>query len=269
MGRECDTRAPVSAILTCVQRRSLHESDQVPARVLRPTLGRLPDVDEPDMPLESPNGWLALEQGGFAACVVDRQLRYRRVNAAWEAHLQGDMFKFGRRPVALTGRRILDDIPSDRRERWAQALGDIVGGRLGHFVDPSPEASSTGDRMVVTAASPTLASGGTVDGALCVRYDVTESWRAGANQERMAEVLMVARRLQHFLGNQLALTLGYVELLTFDPRLPPELRDRVDEALRGVIEATETLSKLRLLTRLEMSHDDPSIRDLLGPPPPP
>jgi hypothetical protein len=218
------------------------------------------------MPLDAPNGWLALEEGGFAACLVDRQLRYRRVNAAWEAYLQGDTFRFGRTPMALTGRRILDDIPADRRERWAQALGDIVGGRLGHFVDRSSETDSLGDRTVVTAVSPTLDSGGSVDGALCVRYDVTEAWRAGANQERMAEVLLVARRLQHFLGNQLALTLGYVELLTFDPRLPPELRDRVDEALRGVIEATETLSKLRLLTRLELSHDDPSIRDLLGPP---
>jgi hypothetical protein len=26
--------------------------------------------------------------------------------------------------VALNGRCILDDIPTDRRERWAQALGD-------------------------------------------------------------------------------------------------------------------------------------------------
>jgi hypothetical protein len=84
-------------------------------------------------------------------------------------------------------------------------------------------------------------------------------------------VLLTARRLQHYLGNQLALTLGYVELLTFDPRLPDELRDRVDEALRGVIEATETLAKLRLVTRLELDHDDPLLAELLsqtGPQPP-
>ena len=73
-------------------------------------------------------------------------------------------------------------------------------------------------------------------------------------------MLLTARRLQHYLGNQLALTLGYVEL-----------RDRVDEALRGVIEATETLAKLRLVTRLELDHDDPLLAELLsqtGPPPP-
>jgi hypothetical protein len=218
------------------------------------------------MPLDASNGWLALQEGGFAACIVDRQLRYRRATAAWEAHVQGDTFRFGRNAIELKGRRILDDIPAERRERWGQALDDIVAGQIGHFVDTSAETDSLGERLVVTAASPTLARGGAVDGALCVRYDVTEAWRATANQERLAEVLLVARRLQHFLGNQLALTLGYVELLTFDPRLPSELRDRVDEALRGVIEATETLSKLRLLTRLEIPHDDPSLRDLLGPP---
>jgi len=108
-----------------------------------------------------------------------------------------------------------------------------------------------------------------VDGALCVRYDLTDARQASENQERLAQVLLAARRLQHFLGNQLALTLGYVELLTYDPRLPGELRDRVDEALRGVLEATEALSRLRLLTRLELAHDDPSIVELLGPPGPP
>jgi hypothetical protein len=61
------------------------------------------------------------------------------------------------------------------------------------------------------------------------------------------------------------LTLGYVELLTFDPRLPDELRDRLDEALRGVLEATETLSKLRLVTRLELDHDDHAVVEYLGP----
>lgn len=218
------------------------------------------------MTLDTSTGWLALEASGFAACTVDRGLRYRWVNTAWKSYLQGDVFRLGYQPVVLSGRLILDDVPPDRRERWSDALDAIVGGRLGHFLDPSVEASSLGSRVVVTTASPTVDDSGAVDGALCVRYDVTTADQADANQERMAHVLLVARRLQHYLGNQLALTLGYVELLTFDPRLPNELRDRVDEALRGVIEATETLSKLRLITRLELPHDDPSIDELLGPP---
>jgi hypothetical protein len=223
-------------------------------------------LNDPDVHLDASSGWLLLEEVGFAACVVDRRLRYRRANAAWKTYLEGDTFRLGRQAVSLSDSEILADIPDDRRESWSLALDAIVDGRLGHYLDRSIEADSLGDRLVVTTASPTVDASGKVDGVLCVRYDVTEAQRAGANQERLVQVLLVARQLQHFLGNQLALTLGYVELLTFDPRLPAELRDRVDEALRGVIEATETLSKLRLLTRLELSHDDPSLMEILGPP---
>jgi len=201
--------------------------------------------------------------------MLDRRLRYRRTNAAWRAHLQGDTFRFGRQPGSWRNREILADIPGERRERWSRALTAIVGGRLGHFLDRTIEAQALGDRIVVTTAGPTINAEGQVDGILCVRYDLTEAQQAAANQQRLADVLMAARRLQHFLGNQLALTLGYVELLTLDPRLPDELRDRVDEALRGVIEATETLSRLRLVTRLELGHDDPSLTDHLGPTGPP
>ena len=228
-------------------------------------------MDESNSRQDMQNGWRTLEEVGFAACILDRRLRYRRANTAWRAYLQGDTFRFGRRAGSWRNREILADIPEDRRERWSEALQAILDGRLGTFLDRADEAHALGDRLVVTTASPTIDAEGTVDGVLCVRYDATEAQLAAANQERISEVLMVARRLQHYLGNQLALTLGYVELLTFDPRLPDELRDRVDEALRGVIEATETLSRLRLVTRMELDHDDPLLAELLsqaGPPPP-
>jgi hypothetical protein len=226
-------------------------------------------LDRSDVPVEHAHSWQLLEEVGFAACVVDRQLRYRRANAAWRTHLEGDTFRLGRQSVSLRGRELLADIPGERRARWSEALGAIVEGRLGHYLDRSVEGDSLGDRLVVMTASPTVDTSGNVDGVLCVRFDVTEAQRAVANQERLVQVLLATRRLQHYLGNQLALTLGYVELLTFDPRLPAELRDRVDEALRGVIEATETLSRLRLLARLELRHDDPSLADMLGPTDPP
>jgi hypothetical protein len=213
---------------------------------------------------DASGGGLPIDEVGFAACVVDRRLRYRRANAAWRAHLQGDTFRFGRQTATWRNRELLADIPDERRERWSSALAAILDGRLGHFLDQATEANALGDRLVVTTASPILNAEGQIDGIFCVRYDVTDAQQASANEERLAEVLLAARRLQHFLGNQLALTLGYVELLTFDPRLPAELRDRVDEALRGVIEATETLSRLRLVTRLELDHDDPSLLDQLG-----
>jgi hypothetical protein len=164
---------------------------------------------------------------------------------------------------------MLADIPGERRERWATALRAIVEGRLGHFLDPAVEAHALGNRLVVTTAGPTINAEGQVDGVLCVRYDVTEAQQAAANEQHLATMLTTARRLQHHLSNQLALTLGYVELLILDPRLPDELRDRVDEALRGMVEAADTLARLRLLMRLEIAHDDPSLADHLGPTDPP
>jgi len=226
-------------------------------------------VDESKSQQDAHDGWQILEEVGFAACVVDRRLRYRRANAGWQAFLQGDTFRFGRQSGAWRNRELLADLPPNHREGWSRALHAIIGGQLGHFLDRTVEAHALGNRRVVITASPTIDADGKVDGVLCVRYDATDAQRATANQERLAEVLLTARRLQHFLGNQLALTLGYVELLTLDPRLPGELRDRVDQALRGVIEATETLSKLRLVTRLELAHDDPSLGPELGPAGPP
>jgi hypothetical protein len=221
-------------------------------------------LERPDVHRDAVGEWNLLDGAGFAACILDRRLRYRRINAAWRTHLQGDTFRFGRQTASWRNREILADIPDERRERWSRALLAIVGGQLGHFVDRTVEAHALGDRQIVTTAGPTIGVDGKVDGILCVRFDLTEAQQAAANEERLANVLLSARRLQHYLGNQLALTLGYVELLTFDPRLPDELRDRVDEALRGVIEATDTLSKLRLVTRLELAHDDPSLEDRLG-----
>lgn len=227
-------------------------------------------MNDPDRDHDGSDGWPRLDAVGFAACVLDRRLRYRRANAAWTASLQGDVFRFGPQPVALAERDALADLGGDRPGQWAEALAAILSGRRGHYLDRHLASTSVGDRVVVTTASPTVNASGRVDGVLCVRYDVTDAQQSAATEERLTQVLLTSRRLQHFLGNQLALTLGYVELLTYDSRLPAELRDRVDEALRGVIEATETLSQLRLVTRLELAHDDPSLAELLGhsgPPP--
>jgi hypothetical protein len=223
------------------------------------------DDDASTAHASEPSGWSAIEAAGLAACALDADLRYRRVNAAWHRYLQGDTFRFGRQPVNMDGRSLLADLPEERRARWAPALAAILDGTRGHFIDHATESSTLGNRQIVTTAIPLLDAAGAIDGILCVRYDLTGAQQTLANEERLIQVLLTARRLQHFLGNQLALTLGYVELLTFDPRLPEELRDRLDEALRGVLEATETLSKLRLVTRLELDHDDQSIIEYLGP----
>lgn len=210
-----------------------------------------------------PDSWEILEGADVPACELDGERRYRRVNTGWDEFLQGDTFQRGPHEISVTGRDFLSDVREDRRERWSTALSAMLDGRLGQFADEMVEQDSIGERVVLMTASPILAEGG-VSGVLCMRYDVTPARLSAATEERLTDVLLTARKLQHFLGNQLALTLGYVELLTFDPRLPEELRDRLDEALRGVIEATETLSRLRLLTRLEVDPQDSTITDHLA-----
>jgi hypothetical protein len=205
------------------------------------------------------DGPSVVDEVAFPACVLDRDLRYRYVNAGWADDPHGDRFRPGERTRSLVGRSILDVLPDALRDRWTDALNAILHGRLGHFLDETTEHGPTGERLVVTTASPWIGPARTIDGVLCIRYDLTDARRGAENDAALTDVLEVTRRLQHILGNQLALTLGYVELLTLDSRFPPDLRERVDEALRGVVEATGTLAKLRSLIRLELPPDDPSL----------
>jgi DNA-binding response OmpR family regulator len=68
---------------------------------------------------------------------------------------------------------------------------------------------------------------------------------------RMQGALLAARTVEHHLGNELALTMGYSELLSTEPDLPERYRPMADAALKGVQEAADTLSKLRRIIRLE------------------
>jgi len=83
-------------------------------------------------------------------------------------------------------------------------------------------------------------------------------------KSRLEGALLAAGSVQHYLGNQLALTLGYSELLARDPRLHPELRPLAEEASAGVIEARQTLEKLNAITRLatDEARGGPPVLDL-------
>ncbi len=74
---------------------------------------------------------------------------------------------------------------------------------------------------------------------------------SGLERSRLAGVLLAARTAQHELNNQLALTVGYAELLARNPGLPPDARALAEEALRGAQEAARSLDALQRLTRLE------------------
>ena len=77
---------------------------------------------------------------------------------------------------------------------------------------------------------------------------------------RLQGVLLAAGTVQHYLGNQLALTMGYAELLANDARLPADLRDLALEAVDGVVAARQTLLELSEITRIE------TVEGLGGPP---
>jgi GAF domain-containing protein len=73
----------------------------------------------------------------------------------------------------------------------------------------------------------------------------------GLERARLEGALLAARTAQHALNNQLALTVGYADLLAADPRLPPKLRDVAGEALSSAQAAAATVEQLQCITRLE------------------
>jgi hypothetical protein len=98
---------------------------------------------------------------------------------------------------------------------------------------------------------------------------VSESYRSvaayiGAERRREAEITDAARRdganlavntLQHRIGNKLAVTVGYGEMLLDDGRLPPDLEVQVQKVLSSAREAAEVVQKLdSQLTRIEVDR---------------
>ena len=67
---------------------------------------------------------------------------------------------------------------------------------------------------------------------------------------RLEGALLVARTLEHHLNNQLALTVGYCELVADDPRLPSDLRPLVLQARAGAEAAAKTVRMFEGLRRV-------------------
>src|SRR3954454_15536922 len=102
-----------------------HDRIAVASGTLHHTLTFEQRLEESRVHEDTSGGSLPLDEVGFAACVLDRRLRYRRANAAWRAHLRGETFRFGRQSGTWRNREILADIPHERRERWSSALAAI------------------------------------------------------------------------------------------------------------------------------------------------
>ena len=81
-----------------------------------------------------------------------------------------------------------------------------------------------------------------------------------ATRARLEAARLVSRTVAHHRRNRLTLTVGHCALLADNPELPPALRERAREALRGALAAAETVGRLQRLRRLELdpgTFDDP------------
>jgi signal transduction histidine kinase len=76
---------------------------------------------------------------------------------------------------------------------------------------------------------------------------------------RLEGILLAARTMEHALGNKLALTLGWAELLAAHPALADELRPFAAEALAGAQQATTILRQLQALSRVEEADWGPNV----------
>jgi len=87
--------------------------------------------------------------------------------------------------------------------------------------------------------------------ALEILAGVAASVVTGLRRARLAGAMLAARIAQHHLNNQLAVTIGYADMLAHDPRLPEDLRDFAAEILTSAQDAVRTVDQLRRVTRLE------------------
>jgi DNA-binding response OmpR family regulator len=91
-----------------------------------------------------------------------------------------------------------------------------------------------------------------------------EAEAAAREQIRLQGALLAAATVQHHLGNQLSITMGYAEMLKQAPGLDLRLRGLAQEAFDGVVAARETLHRLAGITRLELDGElgGPPVLDL-------
>lgn len=73
---------------------------------------------------------------------------------------------------------------------------------------------------------------------------------------RLQGVMLTSRELSHVLGNDLAVLVGWIDLLRTHPDLNPELRPLVDEASGGMDRATRHLRRLESVQRIAV-HETP------------
>lgn len=75
-----------------------------------------------------------------------------------------------------------------------------------------------------------------------------------AHRDRLETVLMTARTFEHEIGNKLATTVGYAEMLSRDASLSENARVRAAEVLRGAQESVEIMRRVLDLQEVEVTQ---------------
>jgi hypothetical protein len=76
------------------------------------------------------------------------------------------------------------------------------------------------------------------------------SHRAQEEAARLQGVILTGRELSHLLSNDLAMAVGWIDLLREHPDLPPDLREVVDDAAVGLERAADHLKRLQQVNRV-------------------
>jgi hypothetical protein len=84
---------------------------------------------------------------------------------------------------------------------------------------------------------------------------------------RLDGVRLATTTLQHHIGNKLAVTVGYGEMLLDDPRLPPDLQEYAQKMLNSAMAAAAVVHKFdQQVIHIELDHrvTGPAVLDVDG-----
>ena len=136
-----------------------------------------------------PNGWQALQSFPHVAYALDRRLRFRCVNTAWDHFALANGAREDQLSTGIIDRPFLPGLCEPERSHWEAILRDLLGGELPHHYEEIPCDGPGVSRRIVVTATPTRDDRGEIDGVLFINYDVTVSRVREAERARLAAIV--------------------------------------------------------------------------------
>lgn len=200
-----------------------------------------------------PNDWTGLQAFPHVAYALDRRLRFRCVNGAWDRFARENDAPPDQIGARIVGRPFLDGLVEPERGFWQRILAMLLDGLIPHHHEEIPCDGPHVSRRIVVTAAPTRDTWGAIDGVVFINYDVTTARQRASDEAWLAGAHTLARAAAHVMNNHLAITVGYAELLAHDPSLPGHLRNLAMDATYSAQEASNALARLNrvLLVRFD------------------